>query len=509
MIVIQKCIKKAGLVAAAIAMSVSVLSGCSFISNKSDGTGSSDIVGDEEISEVNREAESDSRETGNVQENSEVTENETDDIDNDIDDTEDIEDIEETDDHFVEKKIVVATDIHYFAEKLAGNRCESFIQMARNNDGRVLEYGWEVMDAFLDDMRKEKPDLLILSGDLTLNGERASHEEFAGLLEELSEDGIDVAVIPGNHDINNPNACRYTSDGTERVDSITAEDFENIYADLGYVAADSRDPASLSYLYKIDSDNWVLMLDSCQYDPSNETGGMIRRETYEWMEPILEEAEKEGARVISVTHHNLLEESGVSRNFYDSCTIEHNEELVQMLSDYGVDLHLSGHLHIQHYKEDEDTGIYEIVTGSMVMAPCYYGIVRIWNDGSYQYDAKSVDVDGWAKRNNYHNRDLANFTTYAENVLRRAAIRDALGDLNRHMEDRKVIFTEEKKEEMASYYADLCVKYYEGRMYQIEETAIENPILEDWNKIGYVSELTDFLQNILEDEAKNYGHIKL
>ena len=265
----------------------------------------------------------------------------------------------------------------------------------------------------------------------------------------------------------------------------------------------------LSYLYKIDSDNWVLMLDSCQYDPSNETGGMIRRETYEWMESILEEAEKEGARVISVTHHNLLEESGVSRNFYDSCTIEHNEELVQMLSDYGVDLHISGHLHIQHYKEDEDTGIYEIVTGSMVMAPCYYGIVRIWNDGSYQYDAKSVDVDGWAKRNNYHNRDLANFTTYAENVLRRAAIRDALGDLNRHMEDRKVIFTEEKKEEMASYYADLCVKYYEGRMYQIEETAIENPILEDWNKIGYVSELTDFLQNILEDEAKNYGHIKL
>lgn len=52
---------------------------------------------------------------------------------------------------------------------------------------------------------------------------------------------------------------------------------------------------------------------------------------------------------------------------------------------------------------------------------------------------------------------------------------------------------------MASYYADLCVNYYEGRMYQIEEAAKENPVLEDWNKIGYVSELSDFLQNILED----------
>lgn len=104
----------------------------------------------------------------------------------------------------MEKKIVVATDMHYFAEKLAGNRCDSFVGMARGGDGRVLEYGWEVMDAFLDDMKKEDPDLLILSGDLTLDGEKASHEELAELLEGLSEAGIEVAVIPGNHDINNP-----------------------------------------------------------------------------------------------------------------------------------------------------------------------------------------------------------------------------------------------------------------------------------------------------------------
>lgn len=492
MIKIVKFIKKTGFLASVIA--TMVLSGCSLGADKVDETKATVQSSEAETKEDSTENETDSDETENTQESSEAEAVEEDGV-------------EETEDHFVEKKIIVATDIHYFAEKLAGNRCESFIRMARNNDGRVLEYGWEVMDAFLDDMRKEKPDLLILSGDLTLNGERASHEELAGLLEELSEDGIDIAVIPGNHDINNTNARRYTGDGTEKVDTVTAEDFASIYADLGYVAADSRDPASLSYLYKIDSDNWLLMLDSCQYDPVNETGGMIRRETYEWMEPILEDAQQEGARVISVSHHNLLEESGVSKDFYDSCTIEHNEELVQMLSDYGVDLHLSGHLHIQHYKEDEDTGICEIVTGSMVMAPCYYGIVRIWNDGSYQYDAKSVDVDGWAKRNSYHNRDLADFTAYSESVLRSAAVRDALKDLNKHIESRHAIFTAEKKQEMASYYADLCVNYYEGRMYQIEETAMENPILEDWNKIGYVSELTDFLQNILEDEAKDYGHL--
>lgn len=55
----------------------------------------------------------------------------------------------------------------------------------------------------------------------------------------LSEAGIEVAVIPGNHDINNPDARRYTADGTEKVESITADEFRDIYADFGYVAADS------------------------------------------------------------------------------------------------------------------------------------------------------------------------------------------------------------------------------------------------------------------------------
>lgn len=50
------------------------------------------------------------------------------------------------------------------------------------------------------------------------------------------------------------------------MESITADEFRISMLILA-IAADSRDPASLSYLYKIDSANWVLMLDSCQYEP--------------------------------------------------------------------------------------------------------------------------------------------------------------------------------------------------------------------------------------------------
>ena len=184
-----------------------------------------------------------------------------------------------------------------------------------SGDGRVLQYGWEILDAFIDDVVEQKPDLVILTGDLTMNGEKQSHEELAQKLETLSENGIEVAVIPGNHDINNPYARKFTSDGTVKTDSITADEFAQIYSDFGYVAADSRDPASLSYLYKLDDYYWLLMLDSCQYDPVNRVGGMIRGETYDWMEKQLESAWEEGAQVITVSHHNLLDQSGVSREF--------------------------------------------------------------------------------------------------------------------------------------------------------------------------------------------------
>ena len=179
-------------------------------------------------------------------------------------------------------------------------------------------------------------------------------------LEQVEKDGIQVVVIPGNHDINNRNAASFDGRSRQMAEAVSANEFAEIYNDFGYDEALSRDPASLSYTYDLGPDMRLLMLDSCQYSPTNKVGGMIKTETYDWIDDQLDEAWDDGVILLPVAHHNLLDESGVSRSFYDNCTIEHNEELVRMLSDHGVRLHLSGHLHIQHYKEDEDTGIYEI-----------------------------------------------------------------------------------------------------------------------------------------------------
>ena len=93
----------------------------------------------------------------------------------------------------------------------------------------------------------EKPDLVVLTGDLSFNGEKGSHQKLAQKLEQLREKNIQVAVIPGNHDIDNIYTKGYGQDDYFDVDNINAKDFQDIYQNLGYHLATSKHDESLSY----------------------------------------------------------------------------------------------------------------------------------------------------------------------------------------------------------------------------------------------------------------------
>ena len=101
----------------ATALLAALLGGCSFLSKEAEATEVSSEA-ETESPGATQESETETTETEETQESHEAAEDEE-------------SGEEETEDHFVEKKIVVATDMHYFAEKLAGNRCDSFVGMAR------------------------------------------------------------------------------------------------------------------------------------------------------------------------------------------------------------------------------------------------------------------------------------------------------------------------------------------------------------------------------------------
>lgn len=397
-------------------------------------------------------------------------------------------------------RAIIATDIHYLSRDLMDGGMR-FTQMVDGGDGKVVTYIEQVTDAFLEEVIARRPDVLILSGDLTLDGEKKSHEELAEKLMTVKEAGIPVLVIPGNHDINNRQAARYS--GAERLPAeyTTPAEFAEIYAEFGYREAIAQDNASLSYVYELNDMTRLLMLDSCQYEPRARVGGAISAATYDWIDDQLEAAWEDSFNVIPVAHHNLLDESEI---YVDDCTIEHGEQLVEMLEGWDVTLFLSGHLHVQHTKRsDEDRGIWEMVTGSLATPECRYGELVFRGDRSFSYRTRTVDVEGWARRRNRPERDLAAFNTFKGPFLRRVFYNQAYNALK----DAEEV-TEQQREQMAEFYSELNDYYYQGTAFRIREKALKDPAYELWMSEGAYTVLSDYVQYILDDAVRDYNRVE-
>ena len=72
--------------------------------------------------------------------------------------------------------IAVTADLHLLANRLHDTG-EAFLRMHDNGDGKQMKNGTRIIHQMLSDIRELNPDALLIAGDLTLNGERASHEE--------------------------------------------------------------------------------------------------------------------------------------------------------------------------------------------------------------------------------------------------------------------------------------------------------------------------------------------
>ena len=353
--------------------------------------------------------------------------------------------------------IWLATDLHYQSPQMTDFQ-SAFDTYTMGNDGTIVPYLDEITEAFLEEVRTAHPSALVLSGDLSQNGEKANHEALAEKLERVQAAGIPVLVIPGNHDINHPWAATYFDDQVSPAEGPSSEEFYQIYHKFGYDQAVSRASDSLSYVYRLDEKYWLMMLDSCMCEPVHETGGKLSEETVAWMKTQLEEAKKQGVTVIPVSHHNLLDESTL---YPEECTIENTKEVTALLEAYGVPVYLSGHLHLQRIKKHTSNlntpggyGIREIVTSPLPMAPCQYSILNWQTDGSLSYHTKKVDIAGWAQRYGEEDENLLNFDAYADQFLVDVISKQAFKALQSASKDIK--------EEMARLYADMNRDYCSG-----------------------------------------------
>ena len=156
--------------------------------------------------------------------------------------------------------LVIATDLHYLAPELH-DQGERFQRLIEESDGKLTEESEALVDQFVQEMLQMKPQAVLLSGDLTFNGEKLSHQRLAQKLQVLTEAGIDVWVIPGNHDLNNPSAASFSQAMARSTESVSAAEFAAIYQNLTCRPALSCDPRSLSCLVSLAEDVQLLLIE--------------------------------------------------------------------------------------------------------------------------------------------------------------------------------------------------------------------------------------------------------
>jgi len=287
--------------------------------------------------------------------------------------------------------VAVATDVHELAPSLHDDGV-AWRRFAATGAGRDILGTEDLLDVFEDDLVAEAPDWLLITGDLTNNGERDSHLALATRLKRIEARGTQVLVIPGNHDVSNPWARAFRGGQQLKVPSVSPEEFASIYRDFGYGAGE-RDPHSLSYRVATPG-VWFLMLDTNHYRHNvtqPETGGSLEAPTLAWIEDQARLARAAGARLVVGQHHSLLDHSAViSQGF----TLDNADEVAALYRRWAIHLVLTGHIHIQDAVADEGEAgaVVDIATNALSVYPHQYGRLDLDPAGTARYRSRALPL---------------------------------------------------------------------------------------------------------------------
>lgn len=279
-------------------------------------------------------------------------------------------------------KIFVMSDPHYYDLTLgsSGKAFDSYVA----SDRKLIKESSAIFDAAIEQIIIEKPDIVLISGDLTKDGEKASHLKVAAQLERLNSLGIKVYVVPGNHDINNPGASAYSGDIATSTENISPADFKTIYNKCGYENAIYKDPNSLSYVAKLNDTIWLFAIDANLYDLNTSTymlsSGEIADDTYSWLKDKLAEAKRLNKIAIGMMHHGLTEHFAGQSETFSAYVINDWQTKSKELAAAGLRMVFTGHFHANDITGIDNSagGIsLDVETGSLVTYPCAYRIIEI------------------------------------------------------------------------------------------------------------------------------------
>lgn len=176
----------------------------------------------------------------------------------------------------------------------------------------------DVVELFHQEIERQRPDLVILSGDFTQIG---SEQEFRMARDFIERITAPVFVVPGNHDIPRYHVGLRFFDPMRRYRNFIApmQDVVHEDKDCVVVGINTARPALPHW-------NWA--------------GGMVSQEQLQFVHNQFRYADNEKVRIF-VCHHPLVNVAGAPID----TIVWGSTDLLRVLEDQKVDIVLTGHLH--------------------------------------------------------------------------------------------------------------------------------------------------------------------
>jgi 3',5'-cyclic-AMP phosphodiesterase len=206
------------------------------------------------------------------------------------------------------------------------NDCKSETVIVQISDLHVgeSEFVPSLLTRCVDEINELKPDIVIITGDLTGMGYRREYDTVKNYIAPIKCKNL--LVQPGNHDSRNVGYMHFEDVFGSRYTTAS-------YEDLVIVAADSSEP---------DLDN-----------------GQIGREYYKWINNEFSKSKNGNFKIFAMHHHLIpIPSTGRERNIVNDAG-----DVLEVLVDSEVDLVLCGHKHVPYIWRVED--LYILTAGTV------------------------------------------------------------------------------------------------------------------------------------------------
>lgn len=260
--------------------------------------------------------------------------------------------------------IFVMSDNHVMSPELVQSVGSAYDNMLASNR-KMLDRSAELTEALVDTILRLKPDVVLIPGDMTKDGERLSHELFVSYLDRLHENGIPSFVVPGNHDLNSNASFFYDGDNKTVAPTVNEEEYAQLYKEYGYADEYQIDTASLTYACDLADGLMLLGIDVAT--------GVLPDATLKWICDRADEATKSGKMVIAMMHYQLLQHFENESLIFSSASIQSGDSVAGVMLEHGIRVVLTGHMHInnisKYFNPMHADSLVEISTGSPIEYP--------------------------------------------------------------------------------------------------------------------------------------------